>query len=66
MNTEAILSELWAQRDRIDLAIAALDSRTTRSRQKRTGTRHMSAAARKRIGEAKRKWWAERKKSGKA
>ena len=66
MNTDAILTELRAQRDRIDRAIAALDSRNTRSRQKRTGVRHMSAAARKRIGEAKREWWAERKKSGKA
>jgi hypothetical protein len=66
MNTDAIVSELRAQRDRIDLAIAALDSGATRTRQKRTGPRHMSAAARKRIGAAKRKWWAERKKSGEA
>jgi hypothetical protein len=31
MNTEAILSELRAQRDRIDRAIAALDSRTMKT-----------------------------------
>ena len=67
MNTAAIIAELEAKRDRLDTAIAALrgsrygEPRGKASRNARKG-RKMSAAARRRIGEAKRKWWAERKK----
>jgi hypothetical protein len=67
MDTALIIAELTAERDRLDQAIAALrGSRNTRTvtgkpdgrRRKRT----LSPAARKRIGEAMRKRWAERKK----
>ena len=68
MNTASIIAELTAQRDRLEQALAALRGRQTKSltvsgkpdgrRRKRT----LSAAARKRIGEAMKRRWAERKK----
>jgi hypothetical protein len=65
MDSQAIISELLAQRDRIQQAIDALE-RTTHptSAGKRRGRkpgRHMSADARRRIGLAMKKRWAERK-----
>lgn len=78
MNLQQILSDLHQQRNRLDRAIAALEGIGSQSKRrgrplKNSGTasapqgktRRMSAAARKRIGEAKRKWWAKQKKRGK-
>ncbi len=65
MNTADIIAELEAERDRLDTAIAALEGSGHSKRRGRPpgmGRRHMSAAARRKIGEAKRKWWAEQKK----
>ena len=68
MDTAIILAELTAQRDRLDSAIAALrgNRNTTRTvtgkPDGRRRKRKLSAAARRKIGEAMRKRWAERKK----
>ncbi len=67
MDTEAIIEALEAEKERLETAIAALQGhRSGRSRRTATNGRrgkgHMSAAARKRIGEAKKKWWAEHRK----
>jgi hypothetical protein len=68
MNTATIIEELEAERDRLNQAIAALQSsqrrpgRPAASRRPDGRKRHLSAAARKRIGEAMKKRWAERKK----
>lgn len=78
MNVQQILSDLHQQRKQLDQAIAALEGLGGQSQRgpgrppKNTGSpsaparkrRRMSAAARKRIGEAKRKWWAKQKKQG--
>jgi hypothetical protein len=64
MDTTALLSQLKTERDRIDKAIAALESldgsRPTAAPTKggRRGRRPMSAAARKRIAAAQKKRWA--------
>ena len=72
MTLDTILTELKAERDRLNQAIAALEGTTAvrhgRKRAQKTakrGRRSMSADARKRISEAKRKWWMERKKKAK-
>ncbi len=72
MTLDTILTELKAERDRLDQAIAALEGTTAaghrRKRARKTEKptrRRLSAAARKRLSEAKRKWWAERKKKAK-
>jgi hypothetical protein len=72
MDTATIIAELTAQRDRLDSAIAALrgTGNTIRTvtgkpdgrRRKRT----LSASARRKIGEAMKKHWAERKKKAAA
>jgi hypothetical protein len=69
MSIERILGELRAGRDRLDRAIAALESegkvsngRMTKGRRRR----HMSADARRRISQMMKKRWAERKKKAKA
>ena len=65
MDTAAIVQELEAERDRLESAIAALTGGRTYSRRVQPtggGKRHLSAAARKKIGEAMKKRWAERKK----
>jgi hypothetical protein len=66
LDTQSIIAELEAERDRLNAAIEALQgSRRKRGRPagKTDGRRrHLSAAARKRIGEAMKKRWAERKK----
>ena len=81
MDTRKILSELRAERERIERAISALESLNTATH--RPGPRaaaarpqapaakparrrrHMSAAARKRMSEMMKKRWAERKKAAK-
>jgi hypothetical protein len=70
LDTNSIIAELEAERDRLNSAIEALSGRQAKRltqsgkpdgrRRKRT----LSAAARKRIGEAMKKRWAERKKKG--
>ena len=71
MNVTAILTQLRTERDRLDAAIAALEqvsptgTRFKQTRRTRKGRKphRMSATARKRMSEARRKWWAERKAS---
>ena len=70
MDTAAIIAELEAQRDRLNDAIGALQGSTRRRGRGRISAsptngrrRHLSAAARKRIGEAMKKRWAARKKA---
>ena len=69
MDIASIIAELEAERDRINTAIAALRGgrsvRLTLSGKPdgRKRKRKLSAAARKKIGEAMRKRWAERKKN---
>jgi hypothetical protein len=66
MNVQTIVNELREQRDRIQQAIDALErtthpaSYTGKPRGRKPG-RHMSADARRRIGLAMKKRWAERK-----
>jgi hypothetical protein len=66
LDTQAILEALESQLENINQAIAALRGRKSehRSQQPSHGNkgRHLSAAARKRIGAAMKKRWAERKK----
>lgn len=77
MDLEIILVELRSQRTRLDQAISALEESAGPSARRagrppkaasitrRQGRRHMSAAARKRISEAMKQRWANRKrKSG--
>jgi len=78
LDVDAILTELRRERDRIDRAIAALEGGTgnrpgrppaaasaevsgaPKGARKR---RRMNAKARKRISDAKKKWWAQRKRN---
>lgn len=66
LDTQAIIAELEAQRDRLDGAIVALrgghSGRRLVVRATNGRKRHLTAAQRKRIGEAMKKRWAERKK----
>jgi hypothetical protein len=62
LNTERIIAELEAERNRLDMAIAALQ----RSGKTGRGRRRLSPAARKRISEGMKKKWAARKRAGKA
>ena len=72
MDTASIIAALEAERDRLDSAIAALRGSQSRARtlsskpDGRSRKRHLSTAARKRIGEAMKKRWAERKKKAAA
>jgi hypothetical protein len=72
MDTTTILSQLKAERDRINRAIASLESldgtnpTTAPAKAGRGGRRRMSAAARKRIAAAQRKRWAAVKAAKKA
>jgi hypothetical protein len=67
LDIQVIISELEGERDRVNHAIAALQGsrgnfgRTLRGRPNGR-RRRLSAAARKRIGEAMKKHWTERKK----
>ncbi len=67
MDIHSILGELRQQRDRLQKAIDALETRDARQpkRRGRISGRHMSADARRRIGLAMKKRWAERKKANK-
>jgi hypothetical protein len=79
MDIQNILSNLKAERERIDRAIAALEGLGTTGPRRRRGRpvgsvnkasaarprRHMSAAARKRISEMMKQRWAERKRKSK-
>jgi hypothetical protein len=70
VDTAAIIAELEAERDRLNIAITALQGSTRRRRGKgrmaastnNGRKRHLSAAARRRISEAMKKRWAARKK----
>jgi hypothetical protein len=68
-DTDAILTELIDQRDRLTAAIQALSGNSTARRgrpKKGAGTRSMSAAAKKRISDAAKARWAKAKKEGKS
>ncbi len=68
MNISRILAELRTERARIDQAIAAIEaisgnnSSPATAKPGRVGSRRMSAAGRKRISEAAKAMWAERRK----
>jgi exonuclease VII small subunit len=64
MDTNAIIGELEHERDRLDQAIRALAAGGGAG--KRRGRRRLSTAAKKRISDAMRRTWAERKRKGKA
>ncbi|HWG51169.1 MAG TPA: hypothetical protein VN669_15825 [Candidatus Acidoferrales bacterium] len=70
MDTQQIISELEAERDRLEQAISALRGSMRGRRgnfgRGRRGRRHLSPAAKKRISEMMKKRWAERKRAMKA
>jgi hypothetical protein len=73
MDTQQIISELEAERDRLEQAISALRGSLSGGRGPgatagpgRRGRRRLSAAAKRRISEMMKKRWAERKKAMKA
>jgi exonuclease VII small subunit len=66
MDTQQIITELEAERDRLEQAISALRGSMRGRRPGRRGRRHLSPAAKRRISEMMKKRWAERKKSMKA
>jgi len=66
MDTQRIISELEAERDRLEEAISALRGSVHRGAGSRRGRRRLSAAAKRRISEMMKKRWAERKKAMKA
>ena len=72
MNTSKILAELRGERDRINQAIAALESLGSGAASSKSGgaskggprkRRKMSAEARKRISDAAKRRWAEVRKA---
>jgi hypothetical protein len=67
MDTATIIAELEAERDRLDGAITALQGSRSKSARTLSGRpdgrrRRLSVAARRKIGEAMKKRWAERKR----
>jgi hypothetical protein len=67
MDTASIVAALEAERDRLDSAITALQGQARgKSRPANGAKRTLSAAARRRIGLAMKKRWAERKKKAAA
>jgi len=69
MDTQQIITELEAERDRLEQAISALRGSLHARRgagRGRRGRRHLSASAKRRISEMMKKRWAERKKAMKA
>jgi hypothetical protein len=71
MDTQQIISELEAERDRLEQAISALRGSMRGRRgpvpgRGRRGRRKLSAAAKRRISEMMKKRWAERKRAMKA
>ena len=69
MDTQQIITELEAERDRLEQAISALrgslHARRAAGRGRR-GRRRLSVAAKRRISEMMKKRWAERKRAMKA
>ena len=67
MNITAILEQLRSEREKIQNAINALEGIGTseKPRRGRKPGRHMSADARRRIGLAMKRRWAERKRAEK-
>jgi len=67
LDTQSIISELEAERDRLDQAISALKGggrRLSKGGPSGMGVRRrLSAAARKRISDAQKKRWAAQKKT---
>ena len=72
MDTQQIINELEAERDRLEQAISALRGSMRGRRgigglgKGRRGRRRLSAAAKRRISEMMKKRWAERKRAAKA
>jgi hypothetical protein len=74
MDTQQIINELEAERDRLEQAISALRGSMSGRRgggavalgRGRRGRRKLSAAAKRRISEMMKKRWAERKRAAKA
>ena len=72
MDTNQIIADLEAEKERLDQAIHALrglgtgDGARNGRRGGRRGRRHLSASAKRRISEMMKKRWAERKKAAKA
>jgi hypothetical protein len=69
MDIQSIVSELRGELERLNTAIAALEGTHGSTIEKRRGRKpghHMSADARRRIGLAMKKRWAERKRAEKA
>lgn len=72
MDTQQIITELEAERDRLDQAISALRGSLHARRgaggpgKGRRGRRRLSTAAKRRISEMMKKRWAERKRAAKA
>lgn len=72
MSLDSILSDLKAERSRLTRAIEALEDTAvsvskdvaSAAQTARRRTWRMSAEARKRISDAKRKWWAKKKRLG--
>jgi hypothetical protein len=65
LNTEEVVEHLKAERDRLDAVIAVLDGSRRVGQQGSRGHRRMSADARRKISEAQKRRWAQRKRSGK-
>jgi len=72
MDTHQIITELEAERDRLEQAISALRGSMGGRRgvggysKGKRGRRRLSAAAKRRISEMMKKRWAERKRAAKA
>ena len=70
MDLKTILTELKSERNRLSRAIDALEGTAVAAsadvaagiKKGRRRVRKMSAEARQRISEAKKKWWARRKR----
>jgi hypothetical protein len=61
MNRDQIVADLVAFRNRLNEAIEALDGSGRQTPRRSRTRRAMSAAARARIGAAKKAWWAKQK-----
>ena len=71
MNIDRILSDLRAEKDRIERAIAALEGGGTARRGRPVGStnrrkRRLTPEGRRRLSEMMKKRWAERRKQKKA
>jgi hypothetical protein len=62
MDTATIISELEAERDRINGAITALNGSNRKRPGPRPGASHLSAEGRRKISLAQKKRWAQQKK----